>query len=171
MTLKLFNEIIKAGKVERALSLVHRFHLEKSYDIAIQVSDRMGHRKLSDFIEDSKLQRFPSVEDDDLFDDSNSIGSRQKSKSFDEASITSDREDQRDVRGISPEIHTPKGRHSREVQSELTDEESPPRSRASLKRQLEDDRVVPQTKRPNPFTKVSVITCIEAITSATKHEI
>jgi chromosome transmission fidelity protein 4 len=168
VTLKLFNEIIKAGKVERALSLVHRLHLEKSYDIAIQVSDRMGHRKLSDFIEDSKLQRFPAVEDD-LFDHSNSIGSRQKS--FDEASITSDREDQRDVRGISPEIHTPKGRHSREVQSELTDEESPPRSRVSLKRQLEDDRVLPQTKRPNPFTKVSVITCIEAITSATKHEI
>lgn len=149
------------------MSLVNRLHLEKSYDIAIQVSDRMGHRKLSDFIEVAKLQRFPAMEDDDLFEDSSSVVSRQKSDSFDEASITSNLEDQREVRGISPEIHTPKGRHHREVRSELTDEESPPRPRASLKRQLEDDRVVSQAKRLNPFAKVSDPECFKAITCKT----
>jgi hypothetical protein len=127
--------------------------LEKSFDIAIQVSDRMGHRKLSDLIEETKLQRFPSVDDEEFFNYNNSYGSRERSDSFDEASVTSDREDQRHVRGISPEIHTPKARKtSRDDSSQSTHEESPPKA---LKRKFEDDAAVP-TKKRNPFAKVRV---------------
>ena len=155
VTLKLFNETIKSSKVERALSIVHRLHLEKSFDIAIQASDRMGHRKLSDLVEDIKLQRFPSVDEDDLFDDNNSYGSRDRSDSYDEASVTSNIEDQREVRGISPETHTPRaGRTSHDDMSESTQEESPPK--ASLKRKFDNDVDV-STKRRNPFAKVSTV--------------
>ena len=156
VTLKLFIETIKASKVERALSLVHRLHLEKSFDLAIQASDRMGHRKLSDLVEDIKLQRFPSVDEEDIFDDNDSYGSRHRSDSYDEASVTSNVEDQREVRGISPEIHTPRaGRTSRDDMSQSTQEESPPK--ASLKRKFENDVVDVSTKRRNPFAKVSTV--------------
>lgn len=149
-------EIIKTGKFERALSLMNRLHLEKSFDIAIDSSDRMGHRKLSDKIEEMKLQRFPAVDEDDFFDDNNSLGSREKSGSNDEASVTSERVGHRAVRGISPEIHTPNARRSSrdDDASESTREESPPK--ASLKRKFEDNAAASTTaKRRNPFAKVS----------------
>ena len=152
--MKLFNETIKNGKVERALSLVDRLHLEKSFDIAIQVSDRMGHRKLSDLIEEIKLNRFPAENEEDLFDDNNSFGSRERSDSYDEASVTSERGGQQQVRGISPEIHTPNARRtSRDDMSESTHEESPPK--ASLKRKF-DNNVAVASKKRNPFAKVSI---------------
>ena len=47
-----------AGKVESALDLVDRLHLEKSFDIAITVADRLNHRNLSDRIVDKKEARF-----------------------------------------------------------------------------------------------------------------
>ena len=154
MTLKLFMEIMKTGKLERALSLMNRLHLEKSFDIAIDSSDRMGHRKLSDKIEEIKLQRFPSVDDEEFFDD-NSLGSRERSDSYDEASVTSEPDERRAARGISPESHTPKARRSAhdDDASESTREESPPK--ASLKRKFEDN-VVTSSKRRNPFAKVSL---------------
>lgn len=115
----------------------------------------MGHRKLSDLVEDIKLQRFPSVDEEDLFDDNNSYGSRDRSDSYDEASVTSNVEDQREVRGISPETQTPRsGRTSRDDMSESTQEESPPK--ASLKRKFDNDVDV-STKRRNPFAKVSTV--------------
>jgi hypothetical protein len=59
--LKLFAATIDAEKLERALDLVHRLHLEKSYDLAIRISD--SHRKLADLIEDAKDRRFAPDED------------------------------------------------------------------------------------------------------------
>ncbi len=58
MTLKLFMNMADAGKVESALDLVDRLHLEKSFEIAITVADRLNHRNLSDRIVDKKEARF-----------------------------------------------------------------------------------------------------------------
>jgi len=56
VTLKLFAATVEAGKLERALDLVHRFQLEKSYEIAMVIADK--HDKLVDFIEEAKENRF-----------------------------------------------------------------------------------------------------------------
>lgn len=56
VTLKLFASTVDAGKLERALDLVDRLHLEKSYDLAITLADR--HHKLADLIEEAREQRF-----------------------------------------------------------------------------------------------------------------
>jgi chromosome transmission fidelity protein 4 len=58
VTLKLFMNMADAGKVESALDLVDRLHLEKSFEIAITVADRLNHRNLSDRIVDKKEARF-----------------------------------------------------------------------------------------------------------------
>lgn len=58
MTLKLFAAMVDANKLERALDLVDRLHLEKSYDLAIRISDR--HSRLADLIQDAKDLKFPS---------------------------------------------------------------------------------------------------------------
>ena len=57
---------MEAGKQERALDLVDRLHLEKSYDVAMAIADR--HRKLVDRIEsrkDAKFVQFPLDDDGD----------------------------------------------------------------------------------------------------------
>lgn len=62
----------KAGKLESALDLVDRFHLERSFDVAVTMSDRLNHQKLSDRIEDKKEIRFAvddGMEDDNIQDD------------------------------------------------------------------------------------------------------
>lgn len=65
--MKLFAATVDAGKLERALDLVDRLHLEKSFDLAIQLADH--HRKLADLIEDAKFQRFAPAEEDEEHDD------------------------------------------------------------------------------------------------------
>jgi siroheme synthase (precorrin-2 oxidase/ferrochelatase) len=60
----MFAAIVEAGKLERALDLVERLHLEKSFEIAMAIAD--NHRKLVDFIEDAKERRFPILEADDV---------------------------------------------------------------------------------------------------------
>lgn len=75
VTLKLFMASVEVGKVERALDLVERLHLEKSFEIAITVADKMNFRALSDKIEIVKDCRFgvlDNEEDDteDMFPDS-----------------------------------------------------------------------------------------------------
>lgn len=70
VTLKLFDMTVKAGKLERALDLVTRLHLEKSYEIAMQLADQ--HDKLVDLIEEAKENTFGvPLEDDegDVYDD------------------------------------------------------------------------------------------------------
>jgi chromosome transmission fidelity protein 4 len=73
VTLQLYRAMVEAGKLERALDLVHRLHLEKSFDIAITMADRLNHRNLSDRIENVKDRWLslidadqPADEEDDL---------------------------------------------------------------------------------------------------------
>jgi chromosome transmission fidelity protein 4 len=66
VTLKLFITIATTGKLEMALDLVDRLHLEKSFDIAMTVADRLNHRNLSDRIDEKKELRFKV---DDSLDD------------------------------------------------------------------------------------------------------
>lgn len=54
--MKLFAAFVDGNKLERALDLVDRLHLEMSYDLAIQLAGR--HDKLADSIEEAKYRRF-----------------------------------------------------------------------------------------------------------------
>lgn len=56
VTLKMFATVVEAGKLERALDLVDRLHLEKSFDLAMKLADK--HHKLVDLIEEAKDRRF-----------------------------------------------------------------------------------------------------------------
>jgi hypothetical protein len=58
----MFAATIEAGKLERALDLVERLHLEKSFDLAMTIAD--NHRKLVDLIEDVKYSKFAPQEAD-----------------------------------------------------------------------------------------------------------
>jgi chromosome transmission fidelity protein 4 len=69
VTLKMFAATVEAGKLERALDLVERLHIEKSYELAMAIAD--SHRKLVDLIEDAKERKFPPVEED-YFEDAES---------------------------------------------------------------------------------------------------
>jgi hypothetical protein len=66
----LFIGYLEGGKVERALDLVSRLHLEKSFDVAITLSDRMSQGKLSDRIEIVKECRFTLPLEDEMDDGS-----------------------------------------------------------------------------------------------------
>jgi hypothetical protein len=58
----MFATMVEAGKLERALDLVERLHLERSFDLALMIADK--HSRLTDLIEDAKQRRFGT--DDDL---------------------------------------------------------------------------------------------------------
>ena len=65
ITLKMFSETVKAEKLEKALDLVERLHVEKSFDLAIIFAGNNG--KLVRLIEGIKCRRFggpPSAEFD-----------------------------------------------------------------------------------------------------------
>jgi hypothetical protein len=66
VTLKLFAATVDANKLERALDLVGRLNLEKSFDLAMTLADR--HRRLVEFIEEAKESKFRVI-DEDLLDD------------------------------------------------------------------------------------------------------
>jgi hypothetical protein len=66
VTLKLFAATVDAGKLERALDLVDRLHLEKSFDLAVTLSAR--HHKLADLIEDAKERKF-AVDEEEEYDE------------------------------------------------------------------------------------------------------
>jgi hypothetical protein len=59
----MFASTVEAGKMERALDLVERLHLEKSYELAMAIAD--SHRKLVDNIEEVKDRKFPPLEYDE----------------------------------------------------------------------------------------------------------
>jgi hypothetical protein len=65
VTLKLFMATVEAGKLERSLDLVDRLHLEKSFEIAITVAERMNYSILSDKIESFMHRRFAVDDEDD----------------------------------------------------------------------------------------------------------
>ncbi len=151
-------QIVRTGKVERALDLIRRLHLEQSYDIAIQAADRVGHRKLSDRIEEAKLQKFQPLDEDMFFDDNASGESfpRGRSDSFDENSeFMTNRRESKTPQSISPEDPRTPPRGVRLVdrmeREQTTDEETPPRT--SNKRKAEDVAPVKSKKRINPFAK------------------
>jgi len=68
VTLKLFAGMMDEGKVERALDLVDRLHLPKSFEIAARMAEH--NRRVADFIEDAK-HRYFHHEGNDLSDDDN----------------------------------------------------------------------------------------------------
>lgn len=71
VTLKMFAAVVEAAKLERALDLVERLHLERSFEVALKIASR--HRKLADLIEEARDRKFP-VDDADE-DDEYSAGS------------------------------------------------------------------------------------------------
>jgi chromosome transmission fidelity protein 4 len=62
VTLKFFASLIEADKQERALDLVERLHLERSFDLAMKIAGR--HSKLVDRIEEARDRKFP-VDDEE----------------------------------------------------------------------------------------------------------
>ena len=68
VTLKMFAAAVEAGKLERAVDLVERLHLEQSFDLAMQLADH--HHRLVDLIEDAKNNRFGEDEHDEEFAES-----------------------------------------------------------------------------------------------------
>jgi hypothetical protein len=140
-------------------------------DLAIQIADRLGHRKLSDRIEELKLQKYPPIDEyveGEPFDDAASFDSGKRSGrsgSFDaeeeEPVIVTRQQRLEHSRKISPDgggLRTPRqqrrtsNNHDRERNGGYsTDEESPPHE--SLKRKIELDDA-PVSKKPmNPFAK------------------
>jgi len=65
----MFASVVEAGKLERALDLVERLHLEKSFDLAMTIAD--NHQKLVDLVEDAKYRKFgePTVDDEPAYTD------------------------------------------------------------------------------------------------------
>jgi hypothetical protein len=57
----MFAATVEAGKLQRALDLVERLSLEKSFDLAMTIAD--NHRRLVDLIEDVKERKFGAPED------------------------------------------------------------------------------------------------------------
>ena len=144
--------------MERAFDLVQRLHTEKAMDLSIQVADRLGHRKLSDRIEEIKLHKYPPIDDYDEgepFDESTSFDAGRRnvrSDSFDEETDIVTRPRQVGYsQKISPDgggLFTPR----QQTRSYSTDEESPPNN--SLKRKIElDNAPIVSKKRINPFAK------------------
>ena len=58
----MFAATIEAGKLERALDLVRRLNLEKSFELAMRIADH--HRKLVDLIEEAMDEKFGGDEED-----------------------------------------------------------------------------------------------------------
>ena len=79
ITLKLFFKMLESSRLEAALDLVHRLHLEKSFEIAMESADRSRHPKLSDKIYAIKEDRFNQNEEDasDIDDADSYMGSVQ----------------------------------------------------------------------------------------------
>ena len=135
------------------------------------MADRVGHRKLSDRIEEVKLQKFPPLEEEEEpFNDSASFESgmrSERSNSFDENEhVVTTRQQRMEMmnRGISPEaegVYSPQRRRAHDDDAEesqggynSTDAESPPRE--SLKRNFEQHHATPASsnkKRINPFAR------------------
>jgi chromosome transmission fidelity protein 4 len=68
----MFAALVEAGKLERALDVVERLHLEKSFDLAMKIADH--HRKLVDLIEEAKEGRFGGEEYPNDHEDDHGLG-------------------------------------------------------------------------------------------------
>ena len=151
VTLKLFFDILKAGKVERALDLVERLHLEKSFEIAIKASDRMSFLKLSDRIEATRDARFPPEQ----FEEEEEMDDGVDRRYFAQRPLSTDRyEDDRDVdeesvqssTAITPDASRRGGvkRNREDFHSDIEEEEEP------------EERPAPTKRKINPFARKTV---------------
>jgi len=59
----MFAATLEAGKVERALDLVQRLHIEKSFELAMKIAN--NHHKLADKIEDMMDKKFGADDDEE----------------------------------------------------------------------------------------------------------
>jgi chromosome transmission fidelity protein 4 len=135
--------MVEAGKLERALDLVGRLHLEKSFDIAITMADRLNHRSLSDRIEQAKERwlslQFPDqpedVEDDVMgmeemedeheefdYDDNSATEPTRDIRRDGKASRSTENPTSGPVRRISPDLHRTTKKRSFE---QVADEKKP----------------------------------------------
>lgn len=150
MTLKLFMNMADAGKVESALDLVDRLHLEKSFDIAITVADRLNHRNLSDRIEEKKDIRF--AVDDPMEDDAQDKYDAPFGNYAEEDDLAGQEEDAHTGRRISPDgTSSRKPKRSMDDASD-DDEESQEWSRPAKKFRGEKAKKS-LVKQTNPFAK------------------
>lgn len=79
MTLRLFHESLQANLYERALDLVTGLHLEKSFDIALTISEQFRSRALLDRIEMIKIIKFSALNDfEECHAEINNIGENNK---------------------------------------------------------------------------------------------
>jgi chromosome transmission fidelity protein 4 len=146
VTLKLFMAIATAGKLEMALDLVDRLHLEKSFDIAMTVADRVNHRNLSDRIEEKKELRFMV---DDQLDDGVETGFQAQ---FSESPTDdySDEEETASRRRITPDAN--QSRKSKRADA-FDDDETEQRSRPEKKSRGTTEVKRSLVKPINPFAK------------------
>lgn len=111
INLRLFNNMIGAGKVESALDLVQRLHNEDSFEIAMEIADRSNQRKLSDHIYSIKESRFDQIETDQHVDDDGDSYAGSVNTSFTQETQTNET-----VMKVSPEASS--FRNKRKVQVE-----------------------------------------------------
>lgn len=153
VTLKLFFDILKAGKVERALDLVERLHLEKSFEIAVKASDRLNFLKLSDRIEAARDARFPPEQ----FEEEEEMDDGVDRRYFAQRPLNTDRyEDDRDVdeesvqssTAITPDVNRRGGvkRNREEFHSDIEEEEGEAEEEP-------EQRPAPTKRKINPFAK------------------
>ena len=142
VTLKLFFEILKAGKVERALDLVDRLQLEKSFEIAVKASDRLSFFTLSDRIEVAKEDRFPIVEEEQE-QELEDVDRRYFAQNHPGPELTSDMKEIDDTSSsaITPET----GRRKRNIGDTMSDDDEP-------EEDVPEEKPA-QRRRVNPFAK------------------
>jgi len=138
LNLQLFIQMAQASKLEAALDLVNRFHLEKSFELAMNAADKLNYRKLSDRIYDMMGQKYSSNQDDEDLDDHTADGDSYYDGDSYGGSVATFSDNYVEKRNVSPETATI-GKQTAARQNEVTDK---PKSR----------------KRINPFatnTKIS----------------
>jgi Minichromosome loss protein, Mcl1, middle region len=132
VTLKMFAAIVAANKLERAVDLVHRLHLEKSFELAMTIADR--HRTLVDRIEQARDHKFRGGELEDEYDDgfddvNNTTDEFESPPTYEHQGLLSRRQQQQ------PRITPDAGLFSRKQTKRPCEESSrpPPQARAAVR--------------------------------------
>mmetsp|Transcript_21562 Transcript_21562/g.31899 ORF Transcript_21562/g.31899 Transcript_21562/m.31899 type:complete len:226 (-) Transcript_21562:203-880(-) len=156
VTLKLFIAVLESGKLHRALDLVNRLHLEKSYDIAVTVSDRLNFRNLSDRIELAKDRRFALSQTDDDEDDDDDEGGSLYTENVaysDEDRETTSRRGYTETKRISPDLHSqsPKNKRPRSLsQKDEMNEDPILTRRVRPKKEPMEEDIKEESPKPTP---------------------
>ena len=143
-------DAIKAGKLESALDLVDRLHLEQSFDIAITAADRLNHRHLSDRIEEKKDLRFAM--DDPLEDDTQDDDEAPFGKFAPYEDRTGYEEGASPMRKISPDSSSRKAKRSTD---EAFDDDGESEQWGRPEKKFRNDKATTKSlvKPTNPFAK------------------